>query len=328
MSTRIAKLLKGLVASAFAVTMSASLAVAEYPEKTISFVVPFPAGGSTDIAARLLGEQLSERLGQTIVIENKPGASGLIGASAVARSDPDGYTFLVTSDGIHSAAATGDANFDLLTDLVPVSQIVGGTLILVGSKSAPFDTIEGFVETAKGSDDKVNVAINAALGSAHMVFENFRREAGIDYQPVYYAGESPSLAALVSGEAQVGIISGPAARTQIEDGQVVGLAVTTADRFGLAPEIPTVGETVVPGFGKGYSTVMFAPKGTPSEIVEKMASEIADIVNDPAMADKLLELGLAPIGSTPQAYAEIVPAEFARNQEIIKDLREKGLVDK
>lgn len=314
-------------AALVAVALSATQANAQYPEKTVSLVVPFPAGGSTDIAARLIGDRLSERFGQTFVIQNQPGASGLIGASQVVRAEPDGYTLLVTSDGIHSAAATGEANFDLLTDLVPVSQIVGGTLIIVGSNSAPFDTIEGFIDHAKTSDEKVNVAINAALGSAHIVFESFRRSAGIDYQPIYYAGESPSLAALVSGEAQAGIISGPAAKAQIEDGQIAGLAVTTAERFALTPDIPTVAEAAVPGFGEGYSTVMFAPKGTPDEIVQALATAIADIVNDPALADRLTELGLTPIGSTPEAYAEIVKSSFARNTEIIADLRASGMVE-
>lgn len=319
--------LKWLTAAFCAATLSATAAMADYPEKTISLVVPFPAGGSTDIGARLIGEKLSERLGQTVIVDNQPGAAGLIGASAVARANPDGYTLLVTSNGIHSAAATGDANFDLLTDLVPVSEIVGGALVLVGSKSAPFDTIEGFVEHAKSSDQKVNVAINAALGSAHMVFENFRRSAGIDYQPVYYAGEPPSLAALISGEADIGIISAPAVRAQVEDGQVIGLAATTADRTSLLPEVPTVSETVVPGFGAGYSTVMFAPKGTPDEIVQKLSATIAEIVNDPALAGSLAEFGLAPIGSTPDAYAEAVRTEFERNTEIIRDLRESGMVE-
>ena len=314
-------------AALVAVALSATQATAQYPEKTVNLVVPFPAGGSTDIAARLIGDRLSERFGQTFVIQNQPGASGLIGASQVVRAKPDGYTLLVTSDGIHSAAATGEANFELLTDLVPVSQVVGGTLIIVGSKSAPFDTIEGFIEHAKASDEKVNVAINAALGSAHIVFESFRRSAGIDYQPIYYAGESPSLAALVSGEAQAGIISGPAAKAQIEDGQISGLAVTTAERFALTPDVPTVAEAAVPGFGEGYSTVMFAPEGTPDEIVQTLATAVAEIVSDPALADRLTELGLTPIGSTPEAYAEVVKASFARNTEIIADLRASGMVE-
>lgn len=310
-----------------AAALSVTAALAEYPEKAITMVVPFPAGGSTDIGARLIGEELSRRLGQTVVIENQPGAAGLIGASAVSRARPDGYTLLVTSNGIHSAAATGDANFDLLTDLVPVSNILGGALILVGSKSAPFDTFQGFIDHAKSSDQKLNVAINAPLGSAHMVFESFRRAAGIDYQPVYYAGESPSLAALISGEAQVGIITGPAALPQIQDGQVIGLAVTTAEPFALMPEIPTV-STVVPNFGEGYSTVMFAPKGTPDEIVQKLSTEIAAIVSDPALADKFKSLGLIPIGSSPEDYAVNVRSEFERNTQIIQELRASGMVDK
>lgn len=320
------KMIRLLMAGFCALVVSGAPAYAQYPEKAISLVVPFPAGGSTDIAARLIGQSLSERLNQTVVIDNQPGASGLIGASAVTRARPDGYTLLVTSDGIHSAAATGDANFDLLTDLIPVSEVVGGSLILVGSKSAPFDTIEGFIDYAKGDDTDTNVAINAALGSAHLVFERFRRAAEISYQPIYYAGESPSLAALVSGEAQVGIISGPAAAPQIEDGQIIGLAATTADRFNLLPDIPTVGETVVPGFGKGYSTVVFAPKGTPDEIVQMLSREIADIVNAPELASKLAELGLLPVGSTPEAYGEIVRTEFEQNKLIIEDLRKSGMV--
>ncbi|MGF7159215.1 tripartite-type tricarboxylate transporter receptor subunit TctC [Rhodoligotrophos appendicifer] len=310
-----------------AVMLVAPQARAEYPDQTIKFVVPFPAGGSTDIAARLIAEQLSQRLGVTIVIDNQPGASGLIGASSVVRAKPDGYTFLVTSNGIHSAAATGTANFDLKTDLVPVSQIVGGALMLVGSKEAPFDTIQGFVEYAQKDPDKVNIAINAALGSAHMAFERFRRMVKIEYQPIFYPGESPSLAALVSGESAVGIISAPAARALVEDGKVNGLAVTTQERFALLPNIPTLNETVAPGYADGYSTVIFAPKGTPNDIVQKMSREIAEVVRQPETAKKLLELGLTAMGSTPEEYAAIVAADFDRNVTLIAELRASGLAE-
>jgi tripartite-type tricarboxylate transporter receptor subunit TctC len=301
---------------------------AEYPDKLIRFVVPFPAGGSTDIGARLIGEQLSKRLGTTIVIENQPGANGLIGASTVVRAKPDGYTLLVTSNGIHSAAATGSANFDLKTDLLPVSQIVGGALMILGSKQAPFDTIKGFVEHARQNKDKVNIAINAALGGAHMAFENFRRGVGIDYQPIYYPGEPPSLAALVSGEVAAGVVSAPVARPFIEDGKVNALAVTTAERFSALPTVPTLSETVAPGFSDGYSTVMFAPKGTPNEIVQRVSRELAAIVNDPETNKRLVEMGLVKIGSTPEEYAAMVSTEFDRNQKLIKELRESGLVEK
>jgi tripartite-type tricarboxylate transporter receptor subunit TctC len=323
-----AKALPRLVLAALSlVVFSAAQARADYPDRTVRFVVPFPAGGSTDIAARLVAERLSKKLGATIVIDNQPGANGLIGASAVVRAKPDGYTLLVTSNGIHSAAATGTAKFDLKTDLVPVSQIVGGALMLVGSKKAPFDTVEGFVKHAKQNSAKVNIAINAALGSAHMAFESFRRTIGIDYQPVYYPGESPSLAALISGEAAVGIITAPVARPLIEDGKVTALAVTTAKRFALLPNVPTLGETVAPGFAEGYSTTMFAPKGTPDDIVQRLSREIAEIVGHPDSAKQLLDLGLVPIGSTPAEYAAIVSAEFTRNAQLIVELRKAGLAE-
>jgi len=302
-------------------------AQSDYPNKNIRFVVPFPAGGSTDIAARLIGERLSKRLGTTVIIDNQPGANGLIGASAVVRAKPDGYTLLVTSNGIHSAAATGTANFSLKSDLVPVSQIVGGALMLVGSKSAPFNTVQGFIDHAKQNKDKVNIAINAALGGAHMTFENFRRKVGIQYQPIYYPGEPPSLAALVSGEAAASIISAPVARQFIEDGKVNALAVTTGGRFASLPNVPTLSETVVPGFSEGYSTVMFAPKGTPDEIVQRISRELSEMMKSPDVERQMLDIGVTPIASTPAEYATLVSAEFDRNSQLIKDLRQAGLVD-
>jgi tripartite-type tricarboxylate transporter receptor subunit TctC len=301
---------------------------AAYPDKTIRFVVPFPAGGSTDIGARLVADRLSKKFGTTIVVDNQPGANGLIGASTVVRARPDGYTLLVTSNGIHSAAATGTANFNLQTDLVPVSQIVGGALMLVSGKQAPFTDIMGFVANAKQNPQKINVAINAILGGAHMAFESFRRKADFTYQPVYYAGEPPSLAALISGESQVAIITAPVARPFVADGKVNALAVMSAERLGFLPNVPTVSETVVPGFSEGYSTVMFAPKGTPAEIVQLLSRELAAIVKLPDLAKPLQDQGLTPIGSTPEAYAAVVSAEFSRNEQLIKDLRASGQVPK
>lgn len=319
----------GMAAAALLAGSLSVQAQSGYPDKTIRFVVPFPAGGSTDIAARIVAERLSKKLGQTIIVDNQPGANGLIGASTVVRARPDGYTLLVTSNGIHSAAATGTANFNLKTDLIPVSQIVGGSLLLVSGKQAPFTDIKGFVEYAKKNpQQKVNVAINAVLGGAHMAFESFRRTVDLPYQAVYYAGEPPSLAALVSGESAVAIITAPVARPFVEDGKVNALAVMSADRFASLPNVPTLAETVAPGFSEGYSTTMFAPKGTPNEIVQRLSKEIAEIVKSPDLAKPFAEQGLVPIGSTPDAYAKLVNAEFDRNEALIKELKASGQVPK
>jgi tripartite-type tricarboxylate transporter receptor subunit TctC len=310
----------------FAVAGFATSAQAAYPDKTIRFVVPFPAGGSTDIAARLVADRLSKKFNTTIIVDNQPGANGLIGASTVVRARPDGYTLLVTSNGIHSAAATGTANFNLLTDLVPVSQMVGGALMLLGSKQAPFTDIKGFVEHAKQNTNKVNVAINAVLGGAHMAFESFRRKVNINYQPVYYAGEPPSVAALISGESAVAIVTAPVAKPFVEDGKVIALAVMSGERFVSLPNVPTVSETVAPGFAEGYSTTMFAPKGTPNEIVQQLSKEIADIVKSPDLAKSFQEQGLVAVGNTPEQYAAIVKSEFTRNEQLIKELKASGQV--
>jgi tripartite-type tricarboxylate transporter receptor subunit TctC len=310
----------------FAATIFAGPSKAAYPDKTLRFVVPFPAGGSTDIAARLVADRLSKKFGQTIIVDNQPGANGLIGASTVVRARPDGYTLLVTSNGIHSAAATGTANFNLQSDLVPVSQIVGGALLLVSSKQAPFSDIKGFIDHAKQNSQKVNVAINAVLGGAHMAFESFRRKVNVNYQPVYYAGEPPSVAALISGESAVAIVTAPVARPFVEDGKVNALAVMSGERFISLPNVPTVSETVAPGFAEGYSTVMFAPKGTPADIVQLLSREIAAIIKSPDLAKLLQEQGLVAVGSTPEQYGTLVAAEFTRNEQLIKELRASGQV--
>ncbi len=321
-----AALSNAVLALVCAVLLPATTAEAAWPDRTIKFVVPFPPGGSTDISARVLAERLAKRLGTTIIIENQPGASGLIGASTVVRAKPDGYTLLVTSNGLHSAAATGKANFQLKSDLVPVSEMVGGALIIVASKNAPFTDIKGFVEHAKKNPKKVDVAITAALGAAHITFENFRRAAGIQYEAVYYNGESPALLALVSGVVPATIVAAPVARPFIEDGRLVGLAVTTGQRFSLLPNVPTLAETVVPGFADGYSSVMFAPKDTPDEIIQRLSREIAEVLKEPETVLKLRELGMVPIASTPAQYASKVSTDFDRNTQVIKDLRESGQV--
>jgi len=299
---------------------------ADYPERGITFVVPYAAGGSTDIAARLVANGLANRLKTSVVVENKPGSGGLIGAASVANSQPDGYTFLVTGNGLASLPALDDPAFDLQKSLTPVTRFAEGALIILASPGAPFSTIQEFLEYAKANPGEVNGGLPGALGASQLALERFRMESGFEYTPIYYSGNAPAAAALMAGEVELGVDAAPSARSFVESGKILGLAVTTQTRFPHLPDVPTLSETVYPGYSDGYSNIVLAPAGTPEDIVRKVADEIAEIVQEPEVVAKLLEYGLTPLSMTHEQFSVSFQEEIDRYGVIIADLKQRDML--
>lgn len=309
------------------VLLSAVFAQADYPERTVTLVVPYPAGGSTDIGARIIADRMSEHLGQPVIVENRPGASGLVGAGAVARAQSDGYTLLFTGNGIASAPSMPNANFDLEKDLRPVARVVGAQFAVLANANAPFKTIEEFAEYVKERPGELNVASPGALTAAHLTLEGFRQAAGLEFETIQFAGNAPAAAAMMSGETPAGLDAALSARGAIDAGQLVPLAVTGAERSALLPDVPTLSETVAPGYSGGFSLVMLAPSGTTEEIVEKLNAVIRAILAENDTVEAFMNMGMEPIGSTIEEYRSSLAEEIESNSRIISRLREEGVIE-
>jgi tripartite-type tricarboxylate transporter receptor subunit TctC len=304
------------------VAFDRSPAVAQsYPSKPIRIIVPFAAGGSVDALARVVGGKLSEQINQPVVVENRPGAGGNIGADVVAKSPPDGYTILQNTVG----QAIGPAifrtlPFDTLKDFVPVTQLVATTLILVASPQLPAKSIQELVALAKSKPGSLNYGMSGVGNPLHLTMEMFKIATGLDILGVPYRGDAPIMAALVAGEMQVAVVPLAIARPLVEGGQIRALAVTGARRSPVLPDVPTIGETI-PGFESSSWQAWFAPARTPREIVEVIQRETAKSLAAPDVRERLREWVNEPVGSRPEEFDAFFRAEVAKFGKVVKDAR-------
>jgi len=301
-------------------------ALAAYPDRTIHIVVPYPAGGSTDVAARILGENLSKQLGVAVVIDNRPGASGFLGSGFVARSAGDGYTLLFAGSGIASAPSIKEANFDLRKDLTPISKIVSSQFSILVNPKLPVNNLKEFLTYVKAQPGKFFMACSGAMTAAHFALEHFRQAAGLDFTVVQYTGNAPAQTAMLSGEPPAGIDAAFSAKESVKAGLLRALAVTGAKRSALLPDVPTVAEAGVPGYEDGFSLVMLAPSATPKPIVETISKAVMAAVRDKTVMDKLDAQGYEPVGNTPEEYGAQLSAEIDQNAKVIESLRAAGVI--
>lgn len=315
------KILKKLMqATLGAVLVGASFsASAAWPnDGTITLVVPFPPGGNTDTLARLVAHQLTGSLGQTVIVENKPGAGSMIGSQAVARAKPDGYTFLVGS--IANALNHyfyKKPLYDIEKDLVPVSQLVAVPNYIAVNGKSEIKNLQELVALAKKEPKKVSCATTGVGTSTYLSCEMLRVMADAPILNVAYKGGAAAMQDVMGGQATVVVAN--EALPYIKDGRLKGLAVTTAQRSPLAPDLPAVSETV-PGFDVTSWYGVFAPKGTPPEIVERVSQEVAKVMKKPEVLGKLQGLGATPIGSSPTEFKAYVDNELNRWKVAIKPL--------
>lgn len=295
-------------------------AQADYPHKPIRFVVPFPAGGGADTYARLIAAPVSEALGQTVVVDNRPGSGGNIGAEAVARADPDGYTLLYGTNGTQAINQTLYKNvpFDSTKDFAPVSRMTQIALLVVVHPSVPATNMLELVAYLKANPGKVFYGSAGNGTTSHLAGEMFKKVTGVDMTHVPFKGGAAAMTDLVAGRVSLMIEIMGNAIPHVKAGKIRALAVTTERRFPTQPDIPTVAEAGVPGFHVSAWDGMFAPAGTPQPIVDKLNAAVRKALDDPKVRDALLGRGAEPVPSTPGELGRFVAAERARWGEVVK----------
>jgi tripartite-type tricarboxylate transporter receptor subunit TctC len=309
----------GLIAMGISAIASISGASAlDYPTRSVRFVVGYPAGGSTDIIARLIGQRLSERLGQQFVIENKPGAGNNIGTETVVRAEPDGYTVLLVNPANYiNASLYTNLKFNFIRDIAPVASFNRVPNVMTVNKEVPAKTVAEFIAYAKANPGKVNLASSGNGTSVHLSGEMFMVMSGTKMQHVPYRGAAPAITDLLGGQVQVIFDNMPSIIEHVRSGSLRALAVTTATRSPQLPDVPTVAETV-PGYEASALFGMGAPKKTPPEIIEKLNKEINAVLAEPEMKKRLIELGGEPLIGTPEAFGAMIAAETEKWEKVVK----------
>jgi len=302
-----------------------ALAGAQYPNKPVRMVVAFPPGGSTDLAARALGEKLAAALGQPFVIENKPGASGNIGAEFVARSAPDGYTLLMAATSFATAPAFfPQLGWDPVKDFAPVSMVATVPIIVVVHPSVVATNARELIAYSKANPGKLNLASPGAATLTRLAGEMFKQAAGLDWVTVHYKGGPPAVTDLLGGQAQIMFANISDVITHVKAGKLRALAVTTARRSAIAPELPTLAESVLPGFEVSTWQAVLAPTGTPREIVQRLNAEIVRAMALPEMREKFLSFGTDAITGTPEELGRFLAAEVAKIGKIAREVGAKN----
>jgi tripartite-type tricarboxylate transporter receptor subunit TctC len=295
-----------------------SASALDYPTRPVRFVVGYPPGGATDIVARLIGQRLSEKLGQQFVVENKPGAGNNIGTEAVINSEPDGYTILLVNpaNAINASLYT-KLTFNFIRDIAPVAGLARVPNVMVVPPDFPAKTVAEFIAYAKANPGKVNMASSGNGTSIHLSGELFKAMTGVDMQHVPYRGSAPAITDLLSGRVQVMFDNMPSCISHVKAGGLRALAVTTATRAPELPDVPTVGETV-----KDYEASAWfgigMPKNTPKEIIDKLNSEINAILDEPAMKARIAEMGGLSMAGSPADFARVVAAETEKWEKVVK----------
>jgi tripartite-type tricarboxylate transporter receptor subunit TctC len=289
-----------------------------YPTRPVRIVVGFPAGGTSDIVGRLLGQWLSERLGQQFIVENRPGASANLATEAVAKAAADGYTLLLIG-GVNTINATlfDKLNFDFLRDITPVASVFETPLVVEVNPSVPVHTIPEFIAYAKANPGKLNLATPGIGTPPHVAGELFKMTAGVNVVHVPYRGTGPMLTDLIGGQVQVAFDPLPASIEHIRAGKLRALAVTTASRSEALPGIPSASE-FVPGYVASNWYGFAAPKNTPFEIVGRLNAEINAALADPKMKARLAELGGTTFASSPTDFAKFVADDTAKWEKVIQ----------
>jgi tripartite-type tricarboxylate transporter receptor subunit TctC len=308
-----------LAAGAAALPAASRFAMAQvYPTRPVRLIVPFAAGGGSDIFARLMGRWLSERLGQQFVIENRPGGATNIGTEAVVRAPADGYTLLmVSTPHVTNATLYEKLNFNFIRDIAPVAGFIRGINVMVVNSSVPARTVPEFIVYAKANHHKVNMASAGNGTASHLSGELFKMMAGVNMVHVPYRSAGPALTDLLGGQVQVMFAGAVSSIEYIKVGRLRALAVATATRSEALPDIPTVGE-FVPGYESSNWFGVGAPKATPAEIVERLNKEINAGLADPKLKARLADLGGATLALSPAEFGKLIADETEKWGKVIR----------
>ena len=312
--------LLAIVATAIAAPLTFAQGAANYPAKPVRLVVPFPAGGTTDILARAVAQRLSEAWGQQVIVDNRPGAGGNIGSDLVAKAKPDGYTLLMGTVGTHAINPSLYRNmpYDHVKDFAPVILVAGVPNVLVVNPSLPVHSVPELIAYAKANPGKLNFASSGNGTSIHLSGELFKTMAGVQMTHVPYKGSSPALADLMGGQVQLMFDNLPSSLGLIKGGKLRAIAVTSATRAAALPDVPTIAESGLPGFEASSWFGVLAPAATPHEIVAKLNGTIALWLATPEAKEKLLAQGAIAAGGSPEDFARHIDRETAKWAKVVK----------
>jgi len=292
-----------------------------FPARTVTLVVPFPPGGGTDTGARIVAEQLGKKWGQVVVVENKGGAAGMIGADAVAKSKPDGYTILMGNIGTQSINPSlyKKMPYDADNAFAPISLVAELPLAMMVNPGVKANTAKEFVALAKSQPGQLSYSSSGAGGAPHLAAEMFKDATGTFILHVPYRGGGPAVGDLIAGHVQLSFMTVLEASGHIKAGKLRALAVTSTKRVSALPDVPTLAESAVPGFNSISWIGLFAPTGTPKEIVDKVAADVRDVVAAEDVKNRLVALGAVPSTNTPAQFAQMIDSDRKRYAKIIQD---------
>jgi tripartite-type tricarboxylate transporter receptor subunit TctC len=291
-----------------------------YPNRAIRLVVPFPAAGTTDILARAAAQKLTEAFGQSVVVDNRPGAAGNIGSDLVAKSAPDGYTLLMGTVGTHAINPSlySKMPYDHVKDFVPVVLVAGVPNVLVVNPTLPVNSVADLIKLAKDKPGQINFASSGSGTSIHLSGELFKTMAGVDITHIPYKGSSPALTDLMGGQVQIMFDNLPSALPQIKAGKLRAIAVTSLKRAPVLPDVPTISESGLPGFEASSWFGVLAPAGTPAPIVARINAEVNKWLQSAEAREKLLSQGAEAAGGSPEQFANHIRAESEKWAKVVK----------
>ena len=313
----------GIAAAATALSLAFAVGAqqtAAYPAKPVKLVIPFPPGGPLDIVGRAIAHKLTEAWGQSVVVDNRPGAGGNIGADVVAKAAPDGYTILMGALSTHAVNPSLYAKmpYNAITDFAPITLVAVTPNVLVVNAALPVNSAKEFIAYAKANSGKLAFGSGSNGSAGHLAGELFKVDTGTDITHIPYKGGAPATQALLAGDTQFMFDNLANAMPQVKAGKLKALAVTTAERSKLAPDLPTMAEAGLAGFDISTWFGLFAPAGTPKDVIAKWNAEVVKILNSPEMREKLIAQGAEPSPTTPEQFAALVKSEIPKYAKIIK----------
>jgi tripartite-type tricarboxylate transporter receptor subunit TctC len=310
-----------LVIAALAAPLGAGNVLAQaFPSKPIRFVVPFPAGGFSDIIARVVSQKLSESVGQTVVVDNRPGASGNIGADIAAKATPDGYTLLINSINFVINPSVVKPPFDPVRDFAAVSQIASGPpLVMTVNAASPWKSVKDVLAAAKAQPGRLNFANSGPGSSPHLTIELLRSMAGINVVQIPYKGAALAINTLIAGDIAVVFPNLPVVLPHIKSGRVRGLAVTSAKRSPALPDLPTIAEAGLPGFDVSGFVGLLAPAKTPRAIIRQVNGEIAKMTKQQDFISRFASFGMQPVGGTAEEFDEFLREQMAKWAKVMRE---------
>src|SRR5262245_60406700 len=302
-------------------TLASTSALADYPDRAIQIVVPYTPGGTVDLLARALGQKLTAAWGQPVVILNRPGAGGSVGADAVAKAAPDGYTLFMSTNSplTTNLALYPSLTYDPLRDFEPVILAGENSLVLAANPQLSAKTVKDLIALAKTKPGALNAGTSGNGSTAHLSLATFNKQAGVSITHVPYRGGMPSLMGAIAGEVQLVFSDIVPAAPLVRDNRLTALAMTGLRRASVAPEIPTLDESGLPGFSITAWVAVVAPAGTPKDIVHKLNGEIGRTLKDPEFVRQISTMGIDPLGSTPEEFATFLRKEIPRWKQIVQD---------